>query len=473
MKKYKSLLKIDLYLLLFIFKMYSRLLLNRSAPILSRCTHYGQRTSVSQVQCRSLTTASNDISGAPHSNTRGFILGTALFLGGASAAYYLYAKEEAVLDSTYKRGSSYKNTTERGQETREEAKEEAKETGKNAYDHAYLTAQSAKKAAHHSAEMARDSLHQTRQKAKAVSEASLSGAANLKDSAVQQAKEARKAIDRFANEHHMKSGTRRPEDVVASAHDLEKEITLRQDVKQWTEEKAEEAAKKYKNFKNKAAAETYRQKEEAKNAKEEAAKKIESVKESAKENAENASIYYKDVKENVKSRANDVTEKAFNAAKEEKNHLESRWKSAKETVEQDIHYVADKAKEGVEDLQSGWVDIKEEAELLKDKGKASVKNGYVDAKDKVEGVKQWVKGGIEGVEKSVHNNSTKAKESANELAADIKSTMREHVVRGEGWAEEEADNLHPTRKATLSSDRATEKLHEHPKPAEVVVEEAH
>ncbi|KAL0091443.1 hypothetical protein J3Q64DRAFT_1316301 [Phycomyces blakesleeanus] len=172
----------------------------------------------------------------------------------------------------------------------------------------------------------------------------------------------------------------------------------------------------------------------------------------------------------LKSDIENTAERASTRAKEEAGVLGSTWQHVKETVKSEVDHLKHATHSAKEDAERYTENGELRAREAVNRGESKVQNGLTGVKDKVG---EWVSGSVDGAENTVDGAISKTKRKVENFADDAKSTLSEHVRRGEGWAEEEADNLRPTRKSTMSSERSADALQkEHYKPAEEVVEEA-
>ncbi|KAI8367501.1 uncharacterized protein BYT42DRAFT_608213 [Radiomyces spectabilis] len=258
-------------------------------------------------------------------------------------------------------------------------------------------------------------------------------------------------------------------------------------VKEQAHETAEEAKERLRQDANRA--ESYWQsgkdkvKDETERLSREASDRARAAGDKAKHEAEKAESSWF----NFKSEAKDTADDAANRAKQEAKNVESSWENLKQNVGNEANQLKNKVYETTEDvtgrlkqekdrLEDRWDATKQDAEQWAGSKKREVEGYWNDgmratrteadeARKDANQAKQWFREGAQNVEMK-----------ADKLLGnrhDRSVNMQDHVRRGEGWAEEEADNLRPTRPGATSTGRATgHRDNAHYRPAEVVVSEA-
>ncbi|KAG0169551.1 hypothetical protein DFQ28_003580 [Apophysomyces sp. BC1034] len=402
------------------------------------------------------------------------IIAGALLLSAASIAYYnSERKQEGEKGTTY---DAYQNPflffaadvapneIKRSQEVRQKTSSnshlhEAKQAGNEALDHAQAATQYVGESASQIGQVIRDTAGNLKDETNTLATAIQHRAADLGEKLKKEVDEAKEEVDeiknkadKFRTEHHLKSGSRPPEDVLSHIRDPDVDTTiLGKETNEWGKRKVGEAADTLANVKQQVASE------------------VQDWKESAQQKADQVHAKWHDVKEDVavetKRRGQELDERAQQAASQAESSwqdLKNDMKDATQKASQVVQSTADQAKD---DIHRGWVDLKDDADRLKKEGEEQAREGLSHLKqdalwvgDKVGEAKDWIRGEVEDVKSKAEHEQKRWADS---------------VRRGEGWAEEEADNLRPTRTHTTLSDRASEERQRTDlKLAEEVVHEA-
>ncbi|KAF7725725.1 hypothetical protein EC973_009443 [Apophysomyces ossiformis] len=338
----------------------------------------------------------------------------------------------------------------------------AKQAGNEALDHAQAASQHAGESISQLGKAVQDTASDLRQETKRVTSTMQHRATGvgreLRDEARAGVQELKHKADEFRAEHHLKSGSQPPEDVLSHVHDPNADTTiLGRETNAWVKEKTTEAVNTLEKARKQTASEMQDWKENAQQKSDELQSKWQDAKEGTVEEAKRRA---EDVNVRAQQTAT-VVQSGWQDVKDEVTSTSDVVKKTAQQAGQDAQSLAEQAKENI---QQNWVDLKQDTHHLRKQGEERVQEGVSRLKedarwlgDKAKETGDWIRGEADEAKAKVEGEQRKQR-------------WAEQVRRGEGWAEEEADNLRPTRQQSTSSDTASEATQkQNPKSAETIV----